>query len=215
MRIKNHIEMENSNDWKPGISFIGKHVSLIPLKIEHEADLVEAVKDGELWKLWFTRVPSPEGMNAEIVRRLNLAEKGTMMPFTVLDKENRIVGMTSYQLLDSNNKRVEIGYTWYAKRVQKTALNTEAKYLLLKYAFEKLDCIAVGFTTSTFNEASRKAIERLGAKLDGILRNHSIIVDGIIRDTCYYSIINQEWAAVKRNLEWRLEQFTLDNQITK
>jgi len=194
--------------WSKSPNLKGDYVSIAPLKYEHEDALIEAVKDGELWKLWYARVPAPEGMRVEIERRLKLAEEGKMMPFTVFDRTGNVVGMTSYQLLDRLNRRVEIGYTWYATRVQKTPLNTEAKLLLLTHAFEVLDCIAVGFTTSTFNEPSRKAIERLGAKLDGILRNHSILAGGIIRDTCYYSILNSEWSAVKKNLVWKLETYT-------
>lgn len=193
------------NAWKSLSNQHGKWVSLLPLKIEHHDALVEAVKDGELWKLWYARVPSPEGMRNEIIRRLALADAGKMMPFTVFDSSGKIVGMTSYQTLDPHNKRVEIGYTWYSKCVQRTPLNTEAKLILLRHAFEALNVIAVGFTTSTYNHASRKAIERIGAKLDGILRNHSILPDGTLRDTCYYSIIENEWPPVKRNLTWKLE----------
>lgn len=195
--------------WGGPLEGAGEWVSLVPLEIAHEAGLVEAVKDGRIWTLWYARVPSPEGMRAEIERRLDLAAKGRMQPFTVLDRDGRVVGMTSYQMLDPANRRVEIGYTWYAKSVQKTPLNTEAKLLLLRHAFERLACIAVGFTTSTFNHPSRRAIERLGAKLDGILRNHSILPDGTIRDTCYYSILESEWPAVKRHLQWKLENYEM------
>lgn len=183
----------------------GKWVSLLPLKVEHHDSLVKAVKDGQLWKLWYARVPSPDEMMEEINRRLTLSETGRMMPFTVIDSNGKVVGMTSYQTLDPHNKRVEIGYTWYSECAQKTPLNTEAKLILLNHAFENLKVIAVGFTTSTYNQSSRQAIERLGAKLDGIMRNHSILPDGTIRDTCYYSIIKNEWPAVKRNLTWKLE----------
>lgn len=193
-----------NNKWKEPFQASGRWVSLIPLAPEHEEGLMDAVRDGESWKLWYARVPSPEGMGSEINRRLELARAGRMMPFTVKDRAGRIVGMTTYQLLDPVNRRVEIGYTWYAASVQRTPLNTEAKWLLLGHAFETLDCIAVGFTTSSFNEPSRRAIERLGAKLDGILRNHSILPGGIIRDTCYYSILDSEWPAVKQHLSWKL-----------
>lgn len=196
----------NSNIWQAPFTQHGKWVSLQPLSMEHHDALTDAVKDGELWKLWYARVPSPEEIEGEINRRLQLAATGKMMPFTVSNADGKIVGMTSYQLLDPLNRRVEIGYTWYAKSVQRTSLNTEAKLILLRYAFETLDAIAVGFTTSNFNHSSRDAIERLGAKLDGVLRNHSILPDGTIRDTCYYSILENEWPAVKRNLVWKLEQ---------
>lgn len=197
--------MINGN-WRECFTHHGKWVSLIPLSIEHHDELVAAVNDGELWKLWYARVPSPDGMEEEIHRRLRLLEAGIMMPFTVLDRHQNVVGMTSYQSLSPENRRVEIGYTWYSKSVQRTHLNTEAKLILLSHAFEKLGTVAVGFTTSTYNQSSKRAIERLGAKLDGVLRNHSILPDGTVRDTCYYSILENEWPAVKRNLTWKLEQ---------
>jgi N-acetyltransferase len=198
-------EFVKSNIWFEPFSVTGNWVSLVPLEKKHKADLMEAVQDGDVANIWYARVPSAEGMDAEIQRRLRLADEGRSVPFTVLDADGRIVGMTSYVNLDPLNRRVEIGYTWYRKSVQKTPLNTEAKLLLLTYAFEHLNCIAVGFTTSSFNMPSRRAIERLGAKLDGVLRNHSILPSGIIRDTYYYSIINNEWPAVKRNLTWLLD----------
>lgn len=200
-------DIQNTDPWKQTPTFTGEWVTLLPLLPEHTVELAEAVKDGELWKLWYARVPSAEGMAAEIDRRLCLAREGKMMPFAVMNTRQQLVGMTSYQMLDRSNRRVEIGYTWYARSVQKTPLNTEAKLFLLTYAFETLDCISVGFTTSTYNEPSRKAIERLGAKLDGILRNHSILPNGIVRDTCYYSIIREEWPAVRHNLLWRLQGY--------
>ena len=202
--------MTVANDkWISTPTLSGEHVKLFPLHVDDEPLLRLAVQDGELWKLWFARVPSPDQMAEEIQRRLELLRRGTMMPFTVRNSSGEVVGMTTYQFLDSTNRRVEIGHTWYAKGVQRTALNTEAKFLLLEYAFDVLNCISVGFTTSTFNHDSRRAIERLGAKLDGVLRNHSLIDEGIPRDTCYYSIIQSEWPAVRRNLRWRL-----DNQIS-
>lgn len=192
--------------WSKPFTYDGVLASLHPLDMSHQGALREAVLDGDLWKLWYARVPSPNGMEDEISRRLKLSEEGKMMPFTVLDANKKVVGMTSYQTLDPNNRRVEIGYTWYSKSVQRTLLNTEIKLKLLSYAFETLDVIAVGFTTSTYNQSSRNAIERLGAKLDGVLRNHSILPDGTLRDTCYYSIISSEWPAVKRNLLWKLDR---------
>jgi RimJ/RimL family protein N-acetyltransferase len=202
--------MTVANDkWISTPTLSGEHVKLFPLHVDDEPLLRLAVQDGELWKLWFARVPSPDQMAEEIQRRLELLRRGMMMPFTVRNSSGEVVGMTTYQFLDSTNRRVEIGHTWYAKGVQRTALNTEAKFLLLEYAFDVLNCISVGFTTSTFNHDSRRAIERLGAKLDGVLRNHSLIDEGIPRDTCYYSIIQSEWPAVRRNLRWRL-----DNQIS-
>jgi RimJ/RimL family protein N-acetyltransferase len=190
--------------WIEPFSATGSHVSLIPLERDHELQLVEAVKDGNVWDTWYAAVPAPDGMRQEIEWRLGLAEDGIMVPFTVLDEHGRIVGMTSYMNVDARNRRLEIGHTWYGKSVQRTALNTETKLLLLKRAFEKHDCIAVGFRTAFFNMPSRRAIERLGAKFEGTWRNHLILPDGTLRDTCYYSVISNEWPAVKMNLIWLL-----------
>ncbi|MGZ0170917.1 MAG: GNAT family N-acetyltransferase, partial [Planctomycetales bacterium] len=156
-------------------------------------------------KLWYTAVPTPEAMLAEIDRRLNLQKQGSMLPFAVLDAEGSAVGMTTYMNVDADNKRVEVGSTWYAKRVQRTTLNTECKLLLMQHAFETLDCIAVEYRTSFFNQKSRRAIERLGAKLDGVLRNHQLHIDGTLRDTCVYSIIQSEWPTVKSHLTFQLD----------
>ncbi|UOM33269.1 GNAT family N-acetyltransferase [Acuticoccus sp. I52.16.1] len=182
------------------------HVTLAPLAHAHHDGLVEAAEDGDVWRLWYTAVPSRDGMTAEIDRRLGLQEAGTMVPFTVFDGEGRIAGMTTYMNVDRANQRVEIGSTWYAQRVQRTRLNTQAKRLLLGHAFEALDCIAVEFRTHFMNRASRKAIERLGAKLDGVLRNHQIAPDGSLRDTVVYSILPHEWPAVRNSLTGMLER---------
>lgn len=173
-----------------------------PLSMEHKADLIEAASDGELWQLWYALVPSPNEMAAEIQRRLDLQSQGLMLPFTVIDNKNhRVLGMTTYMDIVANYKRLEIGWTWYRKSVQKTAVNTEAKLLLLTRAFESLQCVAVRFSTNFFNHRSRRAIERLGAKMDGVLRNHRIMRNGIVCDSCTYSIIQHEWPAVKINLQ--------------
>jgi N-acetyltransferase len=190
--------------WAEPISLKGAHVRLEPLSQSHRAGLTEAVKDGELWRLWYTTIPSPEGMGKEIDRRLSLQATGSMLPFTVFDAAGAIAGMTTYMNIDAPNRRVEIGSTWYAKRVQRTAVNTECKLLLLTHAFERLDCIAVEFRTHFFNRQSRQGIERLGAKLDGTLRNHQISHDGTMRDTVVYSIIAGEWPAVKQHLTFSL-----------
>ena len=190
--------------WPAPVRLAGTHATLEPLAREHEAGLVEAVRDGELWKLWYTAIPAPEGMAAEIERRLALQAAGAMLPFTVRDAEGRIAGMTTYMHIDAANKRVEIGSTWYARRVQRTALNTECKLMLLRHAFEVLDCIAVEFRTHFFNQQSRRGIERLGAKLDGILRCHQRGADGSLRDTCVYSITAAEWPTVKAHLGFQL-----------
>jgi RimJ/RimL family protein N-acetyltransferase len=184
----------------------GRHVRLIPLSPDHLPGLIEAAQDGELHKLWYTSVPSPESMESEIARRLTLQQSGAMAPFTVLDPENRIAGMTTYMNIDAQNRRVEIGSTWYARRVQRTPLNTEAKLLLLTHAFETLNCIAVEFRTHFLNHQSRRAIERLGARLDGILRHHTVTADGLLRDTCVYSITAPDWPTIRTHLTFKLRE---------
>jgi len=188
------------------VTLTGRHVTLLPLSPDHAPALAEAVQDGELWRLWYTAVPSPEGMAAEITRRLGLMAGGSMLPFTVLDATGKPVGMTTYMNIDSAHQRVEIGSTWYARSVQRTPLNTEAKRLLLAHAFETLDCIAVEFRTHRFNHPSRRAIERLGAQLDGILRNHQRASNGTLRDTAVYSITADEWPTVRTHLDFQLER---------
>jgi RimJ/RimL family protein N-acetyltransferase len=190
--------------WLEPVTLEGPHARLEPLSPNHHDDLVTAVKDGELWKLWYTAIPSPEKMQAEIARRLALQSAGTMLPFTVKDADGQVAGMTTYMNVDAGNRRVEIGSTWYAKRVQRSALNTQCKLLLLTHAFEKLDCIAVEFRTHFFNHQSRRGIERLGAKQDGILRNHQRMPDGSLRDTVVFSIVESEWPAVRNELVRRL-----------
>jgi RimJ/RimL family protein N-acetyltransferase len=192
--------------WPEPVTLRGEHVSVEPLSPAHEAGLIDAVKDGELWRLWYTFVPKPEKMAAEIARRLDLQAKGSMCPFTVFDADGRIAGMTTYMNVDAVNKRVEIGSTWYAARVQRGALNTECKKLLLAHAFDTLQCIAVEFRTHRFNLQSRRAIERLGAQLDGMLRSHQVSPDGTLRDTAVYSIIAAEWPTVRAHLNWQLEK---------
>ena len=188
----------------------GRHVRLVPLRPKHHDDLVEAVRDGELWKLWYTAIPTPEGMAAEIQRRLGLQKAGSMLPFAVPIPQDQAVGMTTYMNIDAANRRVEIGSTWYRQAVQRTPLNTEAKRLLLTHAFETLGCIAVEFRTHWFNHASRRGIERLGAKLDGVLRSHQINrhpeAQGALRDTCVYSIVAHEWPSVKAHLDFQLSK---------
>ena len=192
--------------WLAPITLRGMHARLEPLSAAHHDGLVEAVQDGELWRLWYTTVPTPAGMAAEIERRLGLQAAGSMLPFTVFDADGQICGMTTFMNIDALSRRVEIGSTWYAKRVQRTPLNTECKRMLLAHAFEALDCIAVEFRTGFFNHPSRRAIERLGAKLDGIMRSHMHYANGTLRDTCVYSIIAAEWPAVKAHLDFQLER---------
>ena len=192
--------------WLEPVSLKGPHARLEPLSAEHSDGLTEAVQDGELWKLWYTFVPKPEGMAREIDRRLGLQASGAMLPWTVFDADGKIAGMTTYMNVDAPNRRVEIGSTWYARRVQRSGLNTQCKLLLLAHAFEKLDCIAVEFRTHFFNHQSRRGIERLGAKQDGILRNHQIAPNGTLRDTVVYSIIASEWPTAKAHLTYQLNE---------
>jgi RimJ/RimL family protein N-acetyltransferase len=192
--------------WPAPVTLRGTHAALVPLEAAHADALTEAVRDGELWKLWYTAIPTPEGMAAEIERRLGLQSRGSMLPFTVLDADGTPVGMTTYMNIDAAHRRVEIGSTWYARRVQRSALNTECKRMLLGHAFEALGCIAVEFRTHRFNSQSRRGIERLGAQLDGILRAHQRMADGTLRDTCVYSITAAEWPTVAAHLRWQLEK---------
>jgi RimJ/RimL family protein N-acetyltransferase len=187
--------------WIEPITLTGSIVTLEPLALEHVEGIKEAVKDGELWKLWFTHIPSPETAEAVIKTALELREDKGWMPFVVREKATgKIIGSTRYCNVDEVNQRVEIGYTWYSQSYQRTAVNTECKYLLLSHAFEKLDAIAVEFRTHWHNHKSRAAIARLGAKQDGVLRNHQKSADGLYRDTVVFSIINHEWPVVKKSL---------------
>ena len=191
--------------WLEPVILRSGDVSLVPLATSHHDALASAVNDGELWKLWYTNIPAPDAMEQEIGRRLALQAKGEMLPFTVLSSA-RPVGMTTYLNVDATSKRVEIGATWYAQSVQRSGLNTRCKLMLLQHAFETLDVVAVEFRTHVMNQQSRRAIERLGAKLDGILRNHSRARNGTLRDTCVYSILPAEWPTVKANLHWQIEK---------
>lgn len=192
------------NLWREAPTLSGRHVQLEPLAREHAEGLRAAAADGELWKLWFTSVPQPEAAEAYIDTALALQAEGRALPFVVRDADGVIVGSTRYGNIEAAHRRVEIGWTWYAQRVQRTALNTEAKRLLLAHAFERLDCIAVEFRTHWHNHRSRAAIARLGAKQDGVLRNHMLMPDGGVRDTVVFSIIASEWPAVRQGLDFRL-----------
>jgi N-acetyltransferase len=189
------------------VTLEGRHVRIEPLAHEHESGIRAAAADGELWRLWYTSVPAPEKTAEWFAAALDLRTRLGGMPFVVRETATSdVVGATRYFNVDAANRRLEIGHTWYAKRVQRTAVNTECKLLLLTHAFEALGCIAVEFRTSFFNFRSREAIERLGAKQDGILRNHQILPDGTLRDTVVFSIIAPEWPAVKRHLAFSLER---------
>lgn len=187
------------------VELTGEIVRLEPLSHDHAAGLVEATKDGELWKLWYTSVPTPDGMEAEIDRRLVLQDAGTMIPFATRDlRSGKVIGMTTYMNIDASLPRVEIGSTWNAKSAQGSGINPESKLLLLTHAFEVWDCPAVEFRTSWHNRQSRAAIEKLGAKLDGVLRQHTRTSDGSLRDTCVYSVVQAEWPQVRASLRFRL-----------
>ena len=191
--------------WPDPISLHGDSVFLEPLSLARHDELVESVQDGELWKLWYTFIPSPEQMKADLEKRLEQQKKETMLPFAVIASDTgKAVGMTTYMNIDAEARRVEIGSTWYRRQVQRTSINTECKLMLLTHAFENLNCIAVEFRTHFFNHQSRRAIERLGAKLDGVLRNHRRSSDGTLRDTCVYSIIASEWPTVRSHLRHQL-----------
>ena len=191
--------------WPKPVTLSLNNVRLEPLSKDHLDDLIIAVGDGKLYEHWYTSIPEPKDMDAEINRRLDLQQKNSMVPFAVISLRDKIaVGMTTYMNVDKENKRVEIGSTWYAKSVQRTSLNTECKLMLLEHAFERLDCICVEFRTHFMNHQSRRGIERLGAKLDGILRSNAIQPNGTIRDTAVYSIIKDEWSSVKANLKYQL-----------
>ena len=189
------------------VTLKGRHETLEPLAPEHAEGLRRAAADGELWRLWYTSIAPPEKMDEYVTTALDMRERLGAMPFVVRDNAGGdIVGCTRYFNVDAANRRLEIGHTWYAKRAQRTAINTECKLLLLTHAFEALRCIAVEFRTHWFNQPSRDAIARLGAKQDGVLRNHQLMPDGAKRDTVVFSIIDGEWPAVKRHLNYLLER---------
>ena len=187
------------------VTLTGELVTLEPLRHDDHDGLVDAARDGQLWELWYTRVPRPEAMRAEIDRRLSLQANDAMLPFTVRRNDTgAAIGMTTFMNPDAEACRVEIGSTWTARSAQRTGMNTEAKLLLLTHAFDALRCIAVEFRTHWLNLQSREAIARLGAKQDGVLRNHRRMPDGTLRDTVVFSIIESEWPAVRSGLRHRL-----------
>lgn len=185
----------------------GHGVRLEPLTREHHDGLVEAAKDGRLWELFFTSVPEPEQVHAYISGALSGQDRGDMLPWAVRDlKSGAIVGSTRYHDILPASDRVEIGYTWYAQRVQRTHVNTACKLLLFEYAFERLGCRVVGLRTDNFNFRSQRAIEALGAKKDGVIRHHQPRRDGSVRDTVMYSVLAHEWPDVKKHLQLRLKR---------
>ena len=192
------------------IELFGNAIALVPLEPSHREGLLEAASDGKLWELWYTSVPSAESIDHYIEVALAEKSQGNSDAFTIFQKEmDPIVGSTRFLNINHQHRRLEIGHTWYGKSVQRTAVNTECKYLLLRYAFESLNCIAVEFRTHWHNHRSRNAILRLGAKQDGILRNHRIGAQGVLRDTVVYSIIESEWPTVKRSLDFKMKQYNI------
>lgn len=193
-------------DYSTPVPLQGSTVRLEPLSREHVPELIDAVKDGELWNLWYTRIPTPEGMAAEVDSRLAQQAAGSMAPWAIRRLDTGLVcGMTTYMNIKAEHRRVEIGSTWLAAGAQRTAVNAEAKYLLLTRAFEDLNCIAVEFRTHWHNHASRAAIARLGAKQDGVLRSNELWVDGSRRDVVVFSILEGEWSSVRLGLRHRLD----------
>jgi N-acetyltransferase len=194
----------DSSLWRVAPRLSGEHVTLEPLGLEHVDGLADAVVEGRLWELWYTSIPRPEEARAYVEFALEQQARGEALPFVVRDAAGDVVGSTRFYQLDPRVPRLCIGYTWYAMRVQRTGLNTQAKLLLLTHAFEVLHCAAVTFETSWFNHASRAAIARLGAHQDGVLRNHLRHRDGTLRDTVVFSITQAEWPAVKNHLKMKL-----------
>ncbi|MBN9427737.1 MAG: GNAT family N-acetyltransferase [Burkholderiales bacterium] len=193
--------------WIEPITLRGMHAQLEPLAASHAPALAAAAHDGELWRLWYTSAPHPDQIDDYVANALRMRDETGALPFAVRRlSDDRIVGCTRYFNVETRHRRLEIGHTWYSASAQRSALNTECKLLLLGHAFETLNTIAVELRTHFMNQASRRAIERLGAKLDGILRQHQIAPDGSLRDTCVYSIVAAEWPAVRSNLRWKLEQ---------
>lgn len=183
----------------------GHHVELLPLRAEHAQALLEAASDGELWNLKVTVVPGPDTVADYITKAEKGLEEGTVLPFAILDRRTgRIVGSTRFWKVDRANRKLEIGHTWLALSAQRTPINTEAKLLLLTYAFEALDCVRVQFTTDELNEKSRATILRLGAVQEGIVRHERIMPDGRKRNSVRFSIIDSEWPEVKARLLQRL-----------
>ena len=193
------------NKWLKPLVLSNEVVALQPLSLAHTEELQEAVIDGQLWNLWYSSVPAPDEVENFIRQSLEGLEKDEMLPFAVVRKsDSKVVGSTRFLNADSKNRRLEIGHTWYSQSVQRTGVNTACKHLLLQYAFEQLSCIAVEFRTNFHNFQSRKAIERLGAKQDGILRNHRVDGQGVFRDTVVFSILDSEWPTVKRSLDFKM-----------
>jgi N-acetyltransferase len=181
-------------------------VTLEPLAREHIPEIADVAADGELGRLWFTHAPKADAVEQWVDARLAVQKPDEGLTFVVRSLDGALIGSSSYLNVDAPNRRLEIGATWYVPSVRRTGVNTEAKLLMLGHAFDELNCVAVEFRTHFFNVKSRAAIERLGAKLDGILRSHQVLPDGSRRDTVVYSILDIEWPAVRNNLQYRLDR---------
>ncbi len=193
--------------WLEPITLQGNHCRLVPLNYEHSDELAQCIEEDNLSDYWYTQIPEANKIREAIEEKLQLQARGLMLPFTVFSNETtKVVGMTTFMNADPEHKRVEIGGTWYRKNMQRKGLNTECKALMLTHAFETLHCIAVELRAHFLNRQSRQAIERIGAKLDGVLRNHMKLPNGTSRDTCVYSIISNEWPAVKAHLDWLMNK---------
>lgn len=190
--------------WTETPTLAGKHVILRPLEAGDRDAILAAASDGKLWELFYTAVPGPETVDSWLARAFHDQAHGRALPFAVTGSDGRVIGSTRFMRMNPAHRRLEIGTTFYARSVQRSAVNTEAKLLLLAHAFEALGCACVQFRTDWFNRASQRAIERLGAKRDGVLRNHTIMADGRVRDTVVYSILDSEWPGVKANLQFQL-----------
>lgn len=184
------------------VTLEGAHVRLVPLAMDHYADLCQVGLDEALVRITQSYAPTADGLRAYIEKALQRQAQGSALPFAVVAKAaGRAIGSSRYEAIERTNRRLEIGWTWYGRAFQRTAVNTECKYLLLRHAFETLGCIRVEFKTDILNERSRAALLRIGAKEEGIFRHHMIMLDGRVRDTVYFSIIDDEWPQVKARLE--------------
>lgn len=197
--------MSNPDAWNSVPTLRGQHVMLQPLQMEHVPGVRAALDGSGLDQLWYTQVPPPERAEAYVQAALQAQAEGKVLPFVIRDVAGEIIGSTRFYDMDASVPKLSLGYTWYTPRVQRTGANTEAKLLLLQHAFETMGCISVVLETSWFNATSRTAIARLGAKQDGVLRNHKRHADGTPRDTVIFSIIDAEWQGVKRHLQYRLD----------
>jgi len=193
--------------WLKEIVLETNNIKLLPISESHKADLLIASTDGNLSELWFTSIPTKNNIDNYIAKAIEDYNQDKGLAFVVIDKNtNRIIGTTRYTNATPEHRRLEIGYTWYSKTFQKTYVNSECKLLLLTHAFEELKAIAVEFRTNWYNFPSRNAIARLGAKQDGVIRNHQIMSDGSFRDTVIFSIIESDWKACKHSLNYKIEQ---------